>query len=163
MMLAALLVLAAQQVPAQTPGQTAVARIVVRPENPTVVAGDSLVIRAEAVDSAGRAVPGAQVRCFGGSFEGGARAGSEASSCVVHGGSRGILRLSLVAIVQGQRPSRPQVLNVQIVPPPAARIAVEPAVNRMLAGQRLKLEARVFAANGDQREDEVRWTSSAPS
>lgn len=160
-MLAALLTLVALQGPLQQSGP--VTRIVVRPENPTVTAGDSLVLRAEAVDSAGRAVSGFQVRCFGGSFEGTVQSGREPSTCVVHGGSRGTLSVTLVAVAQGQRPSPPARITVQIVPPPAARITVEPQVQRLLVGQRLKLNARVFAANGDERADEVRWTSSAPS
>jgi len=48
------------------------------------------------------------------------------------------------------------------VAPPAARVAVGPAVSRLLVGQRLALHARVFAANGDDRDDAVRWTTSAP-
>ena len=49
-----------------------VARINVTPAAPSVVANQTIQLRAEAVDSAGRPVPGATVRFQGGSvFEGG--------------------------------------------------------------------------------------------
>jgi hypothetical protein len=131
---------------------------VVSPANPTVAAGDTLRLRGDAVDSAGRPVPNATVRFFGGAFEGRV----DAATGVVQAGFRGILPVRVVATVPGFRASRPQVVNVQIVSPPAARIAVAPAVSKMLVGQRLKLTGQVYAANGDSRDDDVRWTSSAP-
>jgi len=160
-MFAPLLIVVAvfQQAPQPVqPAASPVARIVVTPANPTVVAGDSIRLRAEAVDSAGRPVPNATLRFFGGSFEGSV----DASTGTVRGGFRGILPVRVVASVPGTRPTRPQLINVQVVSPPAARIAVEPAVAKVIVGQRLKLTARVFAANGDTREDDVRWTTSAP-
>ncbi len=152
-------------VPPQQPqqpqlGPSTVARIVATPANPVVVAGDSVQLRVEAQDSAGRPVPNAQVRCYaaGGFFEG----STNPETCMVRGGARGILPVRLAAIVPGARPSPPTMINVQVVPPPAARIEVSPAVSRLLVGQRLRLDAAVFAANGDRRDDDVRWTSSAP-
>ena len=145
------------QQPVQAPASP-VARIVVTPTNPSVVAGDTLRLRGEALDSAGNPVANATVRFFGGGFEGNV----DPSTGIVRGGFRGIIPVRVVATVPGARASRPQVLNVQVVSPPAARITVEPAVSRVMVGQRLKLTASVFAANGDRRDDEVRWTSSAP-
>jgi hypothetical protein len=153
-MIALVLALAVQQQSATS----AVARIVTTPASPEVVAGDSLVLRAEALDSAGRPVPNARVRCFGGSFEGAV----DSERCVVHGGARGVMPVRLVAVVPGARPSRPFAVRVRIIAPPAARIALSPAVTRLLAGQQLKLEAKVFAANGDERDDVVTWTTSNP-
>ena len=151
---------ALQQQPAPaTPAQppvSPVARIAVNPANPTVVAGDSIVLRGEAMDSAGRPVPNATVRFFGGQFEG------HVEGNVIKAGFRGIIAVRAVAMVPGYRASRPQTINVQVVSPPAARIAVEPAVSKVMVGQRLKLSGHVYAANGDPRDDDVRWTSSAP-
>ena len=157
-MVAPLLALfAVLQQPVQAPASPVV-RIAVTPANPTVVAGDTLKLNGVALDSAGQPVANATVRFFGGSFEGNV----DPATGVVRGGFRGIIPVRVVATVPGARASRPQVFNVQVVSPPAARIALEPAVSRVMVGQRLKITANVFAANGDTRGDDVRWTSSAP-
>ncbi len=134
-----------------------VARIVVTPATPVVVAGDSLVLHGEALDSAGRPVPNARVRFYNGgySFE-----GRIDTMNTVHGGSRGILAARAVAFVQGYSPSRPQLINVQVLSPAAARVTITPAVTRALVGQRLKLAAEVWATNGDLRDDAATFTSS---
>ncbi|MBI1723891.1 MAG: Ig-like domain-containing protein, partial [Gemmatimonadetes bacterium] len=158
-MLALVLALAMQQpVAAASP----VARIVVTPANPTVIAGDTIRLRAEAQDSAGRAVPNARIRWFGGlfgqSFEG--RLGD--TTGLVEGGSTGTLVVRAVATVPGARASRPAMVMVRIVPGPAERVAIEPNPTRLLVGQRLSLRAAAYSAAGDRRDDEIRWTSSAP-
>ena len=142
----------------QQPAPSPVASIRVSPANPVVVAGDTLRLRGEALDSAGRPVADARVRFYGGAFE-----GRVDTANVVHAGARGILALRAVATVAGSRASAPTLVTVRITPPPAARITITPALTRVLAGQRLKLTARVFASNGDLRDDEVRWRSSAPA
>ncbi len=151
-MLALALALAIQQ-----PTPSPVARIAVTPAEPMVVAGDSMVLRTEALDAGGRPIQGARVRCFGGGFEGVAD-----TSCTVRAGFRGTLPVRLVATVPGARPSRPELVYVRIVPPPASRIVVTPGAGRVVAGQRLALRAAVYAANGDSRDDPVAWRSSAP-
>lgn len=158
-MIAPVIALAAllTQQPQQAAPASPVARIRVIPANPVVTAGDTLRLRGEALDSAGRTVADATVRFFGGGFE-----GSVDTSNVFHAGSRGIVAVRAVAMIPGQRMSRPQAINVQIVSPPATRVAVSPAVSKALVGQRLKLSADVFASNGDRRNDDVRWSSSNP-
>ena len=142
----------------QQPQPSPVARIRVTPANPVVVAGDTVRLRGEALDSAGNVVPNATVRFFAqGGFE-----GHLDSANVLHAGYRGMLPVRAVAMVPGRSMSRPQLFNVQIVSPPAAEISVSPAVSKALVGQRLKLTADVAAANGDRRSDDVRWTSSNP-
>jgi len=145
-----------QQPGAQTPHP--VARIVVEPADAVIVVGDSVRLRGTALDSAGQPVAGAEVRFFGRGFEGAV----DRETGVVRGGARGVLALSAIALVPNQPPSAPTPVLVRIVAPPAARVAVGPAVSRLLVGQRLALHARVFAANGDDRDDAVRWTTSAP-
>jgi len=151
-MLALALALAIQQ-PAPSP----VARIVVTPAEPVVVAGDSMLLRAQALDAGGRPVLGARVRCFGQGFEGLAD-----TSCIVRAGFRGTLPVRLVATVPDARPSRPELVYVRIVPPPASRIVISPGVTRLVTGQRLTLRPTVYAANGDTRDDPVTWRSNAP-
>jgi hypothetical protein len=147
------LLVAAMQAPAPSP----VASIAITPANPVVAAGDTVRLRAEVLDSAGRAVASARVRWFGGSFEGGVD-----SAGLVTGGSTGTLVVRAVALVPGARASRPHTVHVAIVPGPAARITLSPGFSRLVVGQRLKLDAAVWSAGGDRRYDEPRWTSSAP-
>jgi hypothetical protein len=139
----------------QQPAASPVARIAVNLPTAGVVAGDTVRLQGVALDSAGHPVSNATVRFFAQQFE-----GHIDTANVLHAGYRGILAVRAVAMVPGSRSSRPQTFNIQIVSPPAARIAIEPGLGKALVGQRLKLEARVFAANGDLRSDSVRWSSS---
>ncbi|HEV8599249.1 MAG TPA: hypothetical protein VGQ69_07790 [Gemmatimonadales bacterium] len=157
-MLAFTLLLLLQQ-PAPGLPPSPVARITVTPQAPTVEAGDSLRLRAEATDAAGRAVPGARVVWFPGHF---GFEGAIDSSGLLRAGYPGRLIVNAIAIVPGARPSQPTEVQVTIVAPPAARIAIAP-VGSLVAGQRVRLAADVFAATGDRREDPVRWSSSAPA
>ncbi len=144
--------------PQQSPAPSPVARIVVTPADTSMVVGDTLRLTAQALDSAGQPVPEAQVRFFGG-FQG---AVNEETG-VVRAGSRGVLLVTVVALVKDRRPSRPAMATIRIGSPPPARIAIRPSAQRLLPGQRVSLRADVFAANGDVRGDPVRWTSSAPA
>src|SRR5438067_2520400 len=148
----ALVLLALQQ-----PAASVVATVRVTPENPIVAVGDSVHLTGVALDSAGRPLAGAEVRFFGGSFE-----GRVDSTGWAKGGAPGNMRVFAVPMVPGGRPSRPTEVMVHIVPGPAARVAV-PAIGRLVVGQRLALDAPVFAANGDRRDDVARWSSSSPS
>ncbi len=145
----------------QQPTASRVARIVVTPANPVVVAGDTLRLRAEALDSAGRPIANALVHFFASAYAEELGAIDETTG-LLHAGFRGFFPVRVVAGVPGSPVSRPQAVTVQIVPPPAARIAVSPSVGKLLGGQHLKLTGEVFAANGDRRDDEVRWSSSNP-
>src|SRR4051794_18349727 len=129
----------------QQPTQSAIARIAVTPAAPTVVAGDTLRLRAQALDAAGRPVPGANImfQPAGGAFE--ARVDSAG---LVSSGAVGTLPVVISAFIPGGKPVIERV-NVRMVPGPAARIDVSPNVQRMLAGQRLRLEASVFSRAGD--------------
>src|SRR5689334_13003263 len=94
----------------QTPAASPVARIAVTPNPVVVAAGDTMRLRGEALDSAGRPVPNATVRFFAQQFE-----GHIDTVNVIHAGYRGILAVRAVAMVPGFRSSRPQTINVQIV------------------------------------------------
>jgi hypothetical protein len=68
----------------------------------------------------------------------------------------------VAAIVPGSRPVVERI-EMRMVPGPAAAIAVDPAVSRMVVGQRVQLDANVYSALGDERDDRAAWrTSNAP-
>jgi|SoiMethySBSTD1v2_1073268.scaffolds.fasta_scaffold06651_10 hypothetical protein len=135
-----------------------VARINVTPAAPSVVASETLQLRAEAVDSAGRPVPGATIRFQGGSiFEGGVD-----QQGLVSGGAPGVLNVTVTALVAGQRPVVRQ-MKINVLPGPAARIVLEPRPSRLLVGQEIKLRPSVYSkANEPRAKDAVTWSSSAP-
>jgi hypothetical protein len=152
-MLALLLAVVVQQ-PTQAPSP--VARLDVLPANATVQVGDTLQLRATALDASGQPLPGVRYRWF----NAGDNQGGVDSTGRVVGGSTGVVQVRVVAVVPGSAPSRPALAMVRVVPGPASRVVVTPSPSRLIAGQRLKLEAEVYAANGDRRYDEVQWTTS---
>ena len=141
---------------AQTP--SSVARLVITPATREVMAGDTVKFSAQALDAAGRPVPAARVSFHLGDVEG----GEMDSTGVLIAGSTGVLTASVVALVPGERP-KVEKLEIRLVPGPAARIEVTPAVTRMVAGQRVLLLAKSYSKVGDERgQDTFTWTSSAP-
>ena len=152
-----LLAAMAQQQPAQQ--SQSVARIVVTPTALRVTAGDTLKLRASAVDANGRPVTGAIIRynASGGRFE-----GSVDSTGLVRAGAVGTLPVVVSAIVPGQPPVISQI-EVSMVPGVAARVEIAPAIGKLLVGQRARLDGAVFSAAGDRRQDAIAWSSSAPN
>jgi hypothetical protein len=139
--------------------QQSVARVTVTPTPLTVVAGDTLRLRAQALDASGRPVSGAIIlfQPTGGMFE-----ASIDSTGLVTSGAVGVLPIAVTAVVPGGKPVIERV-EVRMVPGPAARVDIAPRIERMLAGQRLRLEAASFSRAGDRRADRIVWTSSAPN
>ena len=163
-MLALLSLLALAQQPAAppvpTPAQSPIARVEVQPAEAAVQVGDTIRLRAVAFDSAGKRIDAVRVRWFqtGGRFE-----GSIDSAGLVTGGSTGTLTFSVaVSPATGGR-ARAAFSRITVVPQPAARIAIEPAVSRLYAGQSLGITAIPYAANADRRYDDVAWTSDQPA
>lgn len=150
--LAVVLAPAAGAQPATPPA----ARIEVTPAVPVVVAQDTLRLRARVLDAGGQPIAGAQVRFVpaGGRFE-----GSVDPTGLVRSGSTGTIPVTIVAQVPG-RPPLTQRVEVQMVPGPAATIAVAPLPQRLVPGQRVLLAATVTSAAGDRRDDRVQWSSS---
>jgi hypothetical protein len=145
--------LAAQAAP------TAVARLRVTPAVRTIAVDDSLRLNVQALDAGGNVIPGAIVRF---TAQGGRFQGAVDSLGWVRAGSPGTIPIAITAMVPGGRPLVERV-EVRITPGPAARIAVTPAVSKLLAGQRLRLQATVLTRSGDARDDQVTWTSSSPN
>jgi hypothetical protein len=136
----------------------AVARLRISPTVREVAVGDSLRLTAEALDARGEVVAGARIRILP---QGGWMQGSVDSLGWVRAGSPGTIPVTVSALTGQGRPVVERI-DVRIVAGPAARVAITPTVTRLLAGQRLRLEATVRTATGDVREDAVAWSSSNP-
>jgi hypothetical protein len=141
----------------QASAASPVARVVVTPAKPVMVAGDTLRLRAQALDASGQPVPGARIRfqADGGAFE------AEVDSAgLVRSGATGTIPVVAVATLPGARPVVARV-DVRMVPGPAARIAIRSSSLRLAVGQEFHVTAKVYAATNDERSDVVSWRSSA--
>jgi hypothetical protein len=137
-----------------------IARVVVTPANPVVVAGDSLQLSGQALDANGQPVPGARVQfvAAGGRFEGEVEANG-----LVRSGATGTIPVTAVATVPGApRPVLTRV-EVKMVPGPAARVVIGPRPPRLVTGQSIVLAATSYSAANDRRDDVIAWQSSAPN
>ena len=125
----------------------------------TMTAGDTLRLRTVALDASGKPVDGATIKYMagGGRFE-----GKVDSTGLIESGSTGALGVSVIASVPGTKPVVEKV-DVRMLPGPVSRIDVQPAVGRMVVGQRLRLSATSYSAASDQRSDKFAWRSSAPA
>jgi hypothetical protein len=158
-MIALALLVVLQQQPDSQPGlvRSPVAPLTVAPTSPIVTAGSSVRLSAAALDSSGKPIPGAAFVWSGHSFE-----GKVDEDGTVNGGAPGTLVATVVATVPGASPSKPMHFSVRIKPGSPTRVAITPAIPRLLVGQRLVLSGVPQAANGDHVDAPVRWTSSAP-
>ncbi|HKS05913.1 MAG TPA: Ig-like domain-containing protein [Gemmatimonadaceae bacterium] len=137
-----------------------IARVTVTPENPTVIAGDSMQLVARALDATGQPVPGARFLFNAASsarFE-----GRVDTAGFVRSGSTGTIPVTVSAFVPGGRPVV-TTINVKMVPGPATRIAFDQRVSKLVVGQSYVLGASAYSAANDKRSDEITWRSSAPS
>ena len=142
----------------QVSAQSPVSRIVVTPARPEMTAGDTLRLRAQALDGAGQPVAGARIRftAAGGGFE-----GEVDSLGLVRSGATGTIPVVVVATVAWERPVMHRV-EVRMVPGPAARVDLSHRRVRLALGQELHLSARVYSRTGDERPgDRVAWRSSS--
>ena len=160
-MIAALLVVALQQPTAPPPPpkptmQSPIAKAVVQPAEAAVTVGDTLRLSVSAFDSAGRPYTDYSSNWFtsGGFFEGGVD-----STGLVTGGSTGTLNVT--ALVRPKTGGKPvtAIARITILPPPAARVDLDPVPTKLYVGQSMLMTATPFAANNDRRYDQVTWTS----
>ena len=156
LMLAALVVQQPQTPPPTTLPASPVADIVITPARGVVTPGDTIRFRAEARDSAGQPIANVRImfRAAGGRFE-----GSVDTTGLVSAGATGTIPVAVIALMPGTKPFIKRT-EVRIVAGPAARIAVAPRVPKLVAGQRVRLTARVTSEAGDARSDTVTWRSS---
>jgi hypothetical protein len=155
-----LFALVALQQPQATPAASEIARIIVTPASRTMIAGDTLRLHAEARDAQGNVLPGVTFRYRLGSsarFE-----GRVDSLGLVTAGSTATLPVTVTATRPGARPKF-EVVEIKALPGPAATIEIAPAAVKLVAGQRLRVTARVFSASLDRRADRVAWSSSNPA
>ncbi len=157
--LAALLVQQPATPPVPALPASPIARLVITPEKPTMIARDSLRISAVALDAAGRPVPNATINYFG---AGGRFEAKVDSTGMLRSGSTGFYNVRVVATVAGTKPVI-QTITVPMLPGPAASVSVAPAIVKLLVGQRMRYTARSFSAASDVRDDPIRWRSSAPA
>ena len=150
------------QPPAQQPTlpPSPIVRIVVSPANPTMIAQDTLRLTAQAFDASGAPVRDVRFRFVGSS---GARfEGRVDTTGLVRSGSTGTIPVTVVGLVPGTRPVT-HVVDVRMLPGPAARIDIDAAPRRLVTGQQVILTGTAFSAAGDQRADRITWRSSAPN
>jgi hypothetical protein len=147
--------LAATEADAQAGDQT-IARLAITPAVRTVAVGDSLRLRVQALDAQGNDVRGVTIRF---TAQGGRFQGSVDSLGFVRGGAPGTVPIAIMATPARGRP-HVEKIEVRILPGPAARVALSPAATKLLVGQRLHADAMVLTASGDERDDEVTWSSS---
>ncbi len=131
-----------------------IAEVTVAPENAVIRVGETVQLAAEARDSDGATIENAVIQYFNGGFE-----GSVDAEGVVTGGSVGTYRVVVVATAEGFE-RRIVSTHVRVEPGPAATIALAPDVARLVVGQTFRLSARSYSAIGDERWDEIVWTSS---
>lgn len=160
------LALALQQpqapLPAAAPAAagTPIARlVVVQPADLTMTAGDTVRLRLQALDAQGRPVPDVTFRFVpaGARFE-----GTVEPDGLLRSAATGVLPVGVTALVRGGTPLT-QRIEIRMLPGPAARVEIAPRTARLVAGQRVRFTARSFSAAGDERQDRIAWTSSAPN
>ena len=136
-----------------------IARIEVTPRTRTVTAGDSIRLRARAVDASGQPVSGANIFF---SQRAGFTQGVVDSTGMLVASSVGKFPLTVTAIVPGTRPVIDSTIEIAAVPAAASRIAVMTKVGRLVVGQDLRVDAIPFSRANDRAHDKLTWTSSAP-
>ena len=136
-----------------------VAKVVVSPSPARVVAGETLQLKAQAVDANGKPVDGIRIRFqqAAAQFE-----GTIDSTGLVTGGAPSTIPVVVSAIQPGEKPVITR-LDVAVVAGPAASITVTPKSARLVAKQTLSASAQVLSKAGDTRGDAVTWTSTAPA
>ena len=151
------LLLALVQQPAAPAQASPIARVEVTPARAEIQIGQTVRLAGRALDASGNPVPGARIAWFAGGGE-----GSVDSTGLVLGGYRGTVQVRAVASMPGKAGNTFGQATITVLPAPASRIEVRPAVARLAAGSRLTLAGVAYSAQNDRRDDAVRFTSSAP-
>src|SRR5215217_4016515 len=150
---------AQQQAAAQLP-PSPITKLVVTPAKPVVVARDTLQLSAQALDASGKPVDNVRFRYI---QSGGARfEGRVDTTGLVRSGSTGTIPVTVVALVPGTRPVT-EVVEVKMVPGPAAKVSIDAAPRKLVVSQQVVLSGTAYSEIGDQREDKLGWRSSAPN
>ena len=154
-MLAAIL-LAVLQAPEQAQAPSPIAKVEVSPTTADVEVGQSLQFSAQAVDSAGKPVPGVHLSWFDGGGQ-----GTIDSMGRLTAGYRGTVLVTAVASVAGSRPVFGRA-EVRVMPEAASRVELTPINGTLLVGSRLTLDGTAYSIHNDKRDDQIRYSSSNP-
>src|SRR5205823_4275213 len=136
-----------------------IARIEVSPRNRTVTAGDSIQLRARAVDASGQSVKDSTVFF---SQRAGFSQGVIDSTGMLVASSVGKFPITVTAIVPGTRPLIDSTIEIAGVPAPASRVAIMTKVSKIVVGQDLRVQAIPFSKANDRAHERIQWSSSAP-
>lgn len=144
----------------QLPPAQALTRVTIEPASAKISIGDTLRLTARAFDGSGQPIARVTVRWFqsGGRFEGDV----DSTGLVTAGATGTIVATAVVRATEGGRPIT-ATAQVQVLPLPIARIAIDPEISAMVVGQSLTLKASPFASNDDERGDPIGWTSDNPA
>ena len=148
------LLLALLQHPATPPGFP-VAQVEITPATAAVEVGQKVQLSARALDATGQPVSAAAVHWFVASD-----VGSVDSSGLVTGGYSGVVRVAAVATVAGREGQKIEFALVHVLPESPARVVVEPAPARLMAGTQVTLVGTAYSRHGDRRADLVSFSSS---
>lgn len=137
-----------------------VARVALVPATAAIQVGDTVRLRPVAYDSAGAELAVSSARWFtsGGRFE-----GRVDSTGLVTGGSPGTLNVTAFIRVGAETEGTVGQSRVTVLPTPASRVVITPAISRLYAGQSLSLTADAYSSTGDHRYDATLWSSDRPA
>ena len=115
-----------------------IARVTVQPAEAAVMVGDTLRLSVAAFDSGGRAYSAYSTNWFvsGGFFE-----GDVDSTGLVTGGSTGTINVTALVRPTAGGKAQTAIARVTILPPPAARVDLDPAPAKLYAGQSIVVSA----------------------
>jgi hypothetical protein len=139
----------------QQPAQGQIARVEITPAQAEVQVGQTLQMSAKVLDGNGAPVPGARVIWFGGGE------GSVDSTGLIRGGFRGYINVVALALAPGSKRVT-QEARVKVVPAPAAKLELSPAVKKLVVGTRFTVRGTALSADNDNRDDPTTFTSSNP-
>lgn len=149
----ALLLFQAAAAPAQQ-----LSTIRISPNNPIVVAHDTLRLHAEALDASGAVVQNAKIQFVTAGY---ANAGRIDSTGLVSTASPGTLPITVIAGVPGGGRPLIQQAEIKIITGPPATLTITPTPTRVVAGQLIKLTVLARSAFGDSTGHTTTWSSSA--
>src|SRR2546428_13971038 len=126
--------------PAQPPFQ--IAKVVVAPTTAAIQVGQTVQLTGQALDSAGKPVPGAKVAWFAGGTE-----GSVDSTGIVTGGYSGHVRVYAVGLGLGQNGQKMTGVVIPVLPEPPPRVAATPAPAKLIGRTLLHLPGTAYSKN----------------
>jgi len=135
-----------------------ISRLVVDPGDLTVTSGDTLRLKATALDSSGRPVPGVTYHF---ESDGVYHRATVSPDGLVTSGNAGRFPILVTAHAPGQEPFEHR-LEIRMQTGEAAYIEITPPVEKLVVGQSWSLTATTYSRLREIRREPVTWSSSAP-